>query len=154
VVGLASRSKIDFVKALGADHGFDYGEAGWAAKVAEATGSQGVQVFLDSIGDLGSEAFPLLSPFGRWVIYGTREGTHNALLAEAALAFIGKNLSLSGFNLGANLHLVPHALQELFNSLTDGSLKVEVSKYPLSDARVAHSLIEERKTAGKLILVP
>ena len=29
------------------------------------TRSQGVQVFLDSIGDLASEAFPLLSQFGR-----------------------------------------------------------------------------------------
>lgn len=154
VIGLAAESKLDFVKGLGADYTVDYRKAGWAARVAEVTGSQGVQVFLDSIGDLANEAFPLLSPFARWVVYGTREGTHNALPAEASLAFIGKNLSLSGFNLGANLHLVPHALQELFKSLIDGSLKVQVSKYPLADAGVAQMQFEERKSAGKLILVP
>jgi NADPH:quinone reductase-like Zn-dependent oxidoreductase len=113
-----------------------------------------VQVFLDSIGDLASEAFPLLSQFGRWIIYGVRADKQNALPAEALSGLIGKNLSLSGFNLGANLHLVPHALQELFASLIDGSLKVEVSRYLLADARVAHTLLEERKTAGKLVLVP
>lgn len=154
VIGLASQSKVDKVKGLGADHAIAYGKPGWAAKVAEVTGSQGVQVFLDSSGDLASEAFPLLSSFARWVIYGTREGQRNALPAEAALAFIGKNLFLSGFNLGTNLHLVPHALQELFKSLMDESLKVQVSKYPLADAGAAHRQLEERKTAGKLILVP
>ena len=49
------------MKGLGADHILDSGKAGWAANVSEVIGSQGVQVFLDSIGDLASEAFPLLS---------------------------------------------------------------------------------------------
>ncbi len=154
VIGLASESKFHLVKSLGADHVIDYGKAGWAANASEVTGSQGVQVFLDSIGDLASEAFPLLSQFGRWIVYGIRAGKQNALPAGELSGLIGKNLSLSGFNLGANLQLVPHALQELFKSLIDGSLKVEVSKYPLADARIAHIAFEERKTTGKLVLVP
>jgi len=64
VIGLASESKVDLVKGLGADHVFDYGKAGWSAKALDVTRSRGVQVFLDSIGDLASEAFRLLSQFG------------------------------------------------------------------------------------------
>src|SRR6266567_3010846 len=63
VIGLASESKLDLVKGLGADYVFDYGKAGWSAKALDVTRSQGVQVFLDSIGDLASEAFRLLSQF-------------------------------------------------------------------------------------------
>ncbi len=155
VIGLASESKVNFVKGLGADHVIDYGKPGWAAKVSEVAGSEGVQVFFDSIGDLASEAFPLLGQFGRWIIYGLRIDKHVAPLpAVAPSVMIGKNLSLSGFNLGINLHRVPSALKELFKSLMDGSLKVEVSKYPLADASRVHTLFEGRKTTGKLVLVP
>lgn len=79
VIGLASESKFDLVKGFGADHVIDYGNVDWAVKVSEVAGSQGVQVFLDSIGDLASEAFPLLSQFGRWVIYRVRADKNNAL---------------------------------------------------------------------------
>lgn len=155
VIGLASESKVTLVKDLGADHVIDYGRTGWAAKVSEVTGPQGVQVFLDSIGDLSSEAFPLLSQFGRWIIYGLRADKRIAPLpAEAPSIMIGKNLSLSGFNLGINLPRVPSALKELFKLLIDGSLKIEVTKYPLTDASRVHTLFEERKTTGKLVLVP
>lgn len=154
MIGLASESKVDLVRGLGADHVIDYGKAGWAAKVSEVTGSQGVQVFLDSIGDLASESFPLLSQFGRWIIFGLRADKQNALPAEALPVLIGKNLSLSGFSLGGNLHRVPRALEELFKLLIAGSLKIEVTKYPLADARRVHSLFEDRKTTGKLVLIP
>jgi NADPH:quinone reductase len=154
VIGLASESKFDLVKGLGADHVFDYGKPGWAAAVSEVTRSQGVQIFLDSIGDLASEAFPLLSPFGRWIIYGVRTGKHNALPAEALWPIIGRNISLRGFNLEGNLDQAPHALQELFKFAIDGTIKVEITKFPLTDVSAAHALFEEGKTTGKLVLLP
>ena len=107
VIGLASKSKGDLVKGLGADHVFEYGKTGWSAEVFDVTRSQGVQVFLDSVGDLASEAFPLLSSFGQWIIYGVRTGKHNPLPAQAVWPMIGKNISLTGFNLGANMRHAP-----------------------------------------------
>ena len=154
VIGLASEFKFGLVKGLGADHVFDYSEPGWAAKVSEVTRSQGVQVFLDSVGDLRSEALPLLSRFGRWIIYGVRTGNLNALPAEALWPMIEKNVSLIGFNLEGHIHHVPHALRELFKLVSDGSIKLEVTKYSLADASIAHTLLEERKTTGKLVLIP
>jgi len=154
VIGLASESKFNLVKSLGAAHAFDYDKPGWSASVANVTGSQGIQVFLDSIGDLASEAFRLLGPFARWIIYGARGGKQSALPAEALWPMIEKNISLIGFNLGGSLDQVPHALGDLFKFVTAGSLKVEVTKYPLADASRVHTLFEGRETTGKLVLIP
>jgi NADPH2:quinone reductase len=154
VIGLASESKFDLVKGLGAEHVFDYGKAGWSAEVSKVTRSHGVQVFLDSIGDLASEAFPLLSQFGRWIIHGIRTGNHNALPAEAVGPMIEKNVSLIGFNLEGSLQHVPRALEELFKFVMDGTVKVAITKYPLADASIVHTLVEQRKTSGKLVLLP
>jgi hypothetical protein len=154
VISLASESKVDLVKGLGADHVFDYGKDGWSAAALGATRSQGVQVFLDSSGDLASEALPLLTQFGRWMIYGVRTGQHNALPAEALWPMIEKNISLIGFNLEGSLQHVPRALGELFKFVIDGSVKVEIAKYPLTDASIVPTLFEERKTTGKVVSLP
>jgi NADPH2:quinone reductase len=154
VIALASESKFDLVRGLGADHVFDYAEPGWSAKALDAIGPQGVQIYLDSMGDLATEAFPLLGLFGRWIIYGARGGKQNSLPVDALWPMIEKNISLSGFNLAGNLDHVPHALEELFKFAIDGSLKVEITTYPLADASTAHALFESRKSTGKLVLVP
>jgi NADPH2:quinone reductase len=154
VIGLASASKFDLVKGLGADHVFDYRQADWSAKVSDVTRSHGVQVFLDSTGDLASWVFPLLGPFGRWIIYGVRRDQQNALPAEAIWSMIEKNISIGGFNLERHLQDVPRALGDLFKSAIDGNLKVEIIKYPLADVSKVHALLEQRKTTGKLLLIP
>jgi NADPH:quinone reductase-like Zn-dependent oxidoreductase len=67
---------------------------------------------------------------------------------------IEKSISLTGFNLGGNFGEVPRVLRELFTLATNGSIKVEITKYPLAEASVAHSLLEGRKSTGKLVLIP
>jgi NADPH:quinone reductase len=86
VIALASESKVELLKGLGADHVFDYGKPGWSAKAADVTRPQGVQVYLDSMGDLATEAFSLLGQFGRWIIYGARSGKQNAPSGRRGLA--------------------------------------------------------------------
>jgi NADPH:quinone reductase-like Zn-dependent oxidoreductase len=65
VVGLSSKSKFELVRSLGADHVADSDDAGWARSIKEVVGEKGIQVYLDSIGDLRTEAFPLLSQSGQ-----------------------------------------------------------------------------------------
>jgi NADPH2:quinone reductase len=154
VIGLSSESRFDLVRSLGAAHVFDYDKPGWSAEASKVTQPQGVQVFLDSIGDLATEAFQLLSPLGRWIIYGARGGNQNALPAEALWPLIQKNISLIGFNLEGHLDQVPRALGKLFELVISESLKVEITRYPLADASRVHTLFEGRKTSGKLILIP
>jgi NADPH2:quinone reductase len=154
VVGLTSKSKFDFVRSLGADQVADSDDAGWARSVKEAVGEKGIQVYLDSIGDLRTEAFPLLSQFGQWIIFGVRSGTRNALPFEAIPVMIEKNITLCGFNLEGSLHQVPQALSALFKLVGEGKLKFEITKYPLSEAAKVHQLFEARQTSGKIVLVP
>ena len=154
VVGLASKSKFEPVRSLGADNVADPGDAGWARSVKEAVGEKGIQIYLDSIGDLRTEAFPLLSQSGQWIIFGVRSGKHNTLPFEAIPVMIEKNITLRGFNLEGSLHQVPQALSALFTLVSAGKLKLEVTKYPLSEAAKVHQLFEARKTSGKIVLVP
>ena len=154
VVGLTSKSKFEVVRSLGADHVADSDDAGWARSAKEAVGDKGVQVYLDSIGDLSTEAFPLLSQSGQWIIFGVRSKMRNALPFEAIPVMIEKNITLRGFNLGGSLQKVPQALSALFTLVGEGKLKLEITKYPLSEAAKVHQLFEARKTSGKLVLVP
>ena len=154
VVGLTSKSKFDLVRSLGADQVADSDDAGWARSVKEAVGGKGIQVYLDSIGDLRTEAFPLLSQFGQWIIFGVRSGASNTLPFEAIPAMIEKNITLRGFNLEGSLHQVPQALSALFKLVGEGKLKIEITKYPLAGATKVHQLFEARKTSGKVVLVP
>jgi NADPH:quinone reductase len=154
VVGLSSKSKFELVRSLGADHVADSDDAGWARSVKEAVGEKGIQVYLDSIGDLRTEAFPLLSQSGQWLIFGVRSDMRNALPFEAIPAMIEKNITLRGFNLEGSLHQVPQALSALFKLVGEGKLKFEITKYPLREAAKVHQLFAARKTSGKLVLVP
>ena len=154
VVGLTSKPKFEAVRTLGADQVADSHDGGWAASVKKAVGEKGIQVYLDSIGDLGTEAFPLLSQSGQWIIFGVRSDTHNALPFEAIPVMIEKNIALRGFNLEGSLSEVPQALAALFKLVAEGKLKLEVTKYPLSEVAKVHQLFEARQTSGKIVLVP
>jgi NADPH2:quinone reductase len=154
VVGLTSKSKFAGVRSLGADHVADFDDAGWAASVKQVVGEKGIKVYLDSIGDLRTEAFPLLSQFGQWIIFGVRAGSRNALPFEAIPVMIEKNITLRGFNLEGSLHQVPQALSALFKLVSEGKLEIEITKYPLAEATKVHQLFEARKTSGKVVLVP
>ena len=154
VVGLTSKSKFEVVRSLGADHVADSDDEGWARSVKEAVGEKGIQVFLDSISDLRTEAFSLLSPSGQWIIFGVRSEMRNALPFEAIPVMIENNITLRGFNLGGSLQKVPQALSALFKLVGEGKLRLEITRYPLSEAAKVHQLFEARKTSGKVVLVP
>jgi NADPH2:quinone reductase len=45
--------------------------------------------------------------------------------------------------------------EDLFNWMASGELKVRIDKtYPLDKAAAAHRYLEERRTKGKVLLVP
>jgi NADPH:quinone reductase len=154
VVGLTSRSKFELVRSLGADHVADSYDPGWAASVRKAVGANGIQVYLDSSGDLATEAFPLLSQSGQWIVFGVRSDKRNALPFENIAKMMEKNITLRGFNLEGSLHQVPQAPSALFTLVGEGRLKLEIAKYPLSEAANVQRLFEARKTSGKLVLIP
>ena len=154
VIGLASPGKHDFVRKNGADHVFDYRSPGWSSSVRDVVGARGVDIFLDSIGDLQTEATGLLAAGSHWIVYGARAESQKPLPAEALWPMIEKNIALRGFNLLGWAEHFPRALSQLFDWATTGKLKVETRKYPLAQASVAHAQFEGRRTVGKVLLIP
>jgi len=154
VIALAAREKHDFVRRYGADQVFDYRTPGWSSLVREAVGDGGVDLFLDSIGDLRTEGFGLLGTGAHWLVYGARAKSQEPLPGEALWTIIEKNLTLRGFNLEGSLQHFERALASLFDWVRTGQLKVETRKYSLAQASLAHEHFERRETVGKLLLVP
>ena len=154
VIGLASREKHEYVRKNGADHVFDYRGSGWSSSVREAVGERGVDLFLDSIGDLQTEGLGLLGAGAHWVVYGARAESQRPLPNESLWHLIEKNITLRGFNVEGSFQHFQRALAQLFDWTTSGRLKVETRTYPLAQASLAHQHFEGRETVGKILLVP
>jgi NADPH:quinone reductase-like Zn-dependent oxidoreductase len=65
-----------------------------------------------------------------------------------------KNVTLRGYTLQSSFQHVPLALKDLFAWVADGSLKIDVTRYPLRDAAKAQDDFAARKTTGKIVLKP
>ncbi len=154
VIGLASPSKHDYVRSLGADAVFDYTQPGWAKDVQAETDGTGVHVFLDSQGELETEAFDALAVKSHWLVYGAQAGSQSVLTTERIRVMQGKNITLRGYNLYANVSEWGRGVQELLSWATTGKLKIDVTRFPLADAAKAHKAISARQTTGKVVLEP
>ena len=153
-IGLASPSKHDFVRSNGASHVFDYRSPGWAASVREVVGERGIDLYLDSVGDLQTEAFSLFGVDAHWVVYGVRTESHRPLPSEALWPMVEKNVTLRGFSLEGSAPHFERALAQLFDWTATGRLKVATRRIPLAEAPRAHRELEGRETVGKVLLIP
>jgi NADPH2:quinone reductase len=154
VIGLASTSKHDRIRALGVDAAIDYTHTGWADLVLKETGETGVGIFLDSQGNLDSEGFNTLGVGGHWIIFGTQTKSLEPLNPNRLGAFFAKNLTLRGYSVYYDVPRFGRALGEMIPWVTSGKLKVDVQSFPLSEAADAHIAISERRTIGKVVLLP
>ena len=154
VIGLASPSKHDLVRSLGADAVFDYTQPGWSKSVIAEAGEAGVSVFLDSQGDLGTEAFDTLGQKAHWLVFGGQSGSRNGLPGERLWGMVFKNITLRGYNVSSNSADWGRGIEEMLGWATSGKLKLETQSFPLADASKAHEAISARKTTGKVVLVP
>jgi NADPH2:quinone reductase len=97
-----------------------------------------------------------LNPLGTIVGIGFADGWWDPL--DTAL-MVGRNLALQGFYLGRLMKLRPDVVREAVGELVAlweaGAVRPLVgATFPLERAGDAHSLIEERKSVGKVVLVP
>ena len=83
-----------------------------------------------------------------------RSTNGNGRPGQFAGHLLEKNLTLRGYTLQSSFQHVPLALRDLFAWVADGSLKIDVTRYPLRDAAKAQDDFAARKTTGKVILKP
>jgi NADPH:quinone reductase len=147
VATASSEEKRRVAVDLGADEAFGY------------DGFDGVKadVVLDSVGgEVFERSFGVLKPLGTVIAIGFAGGWWQPLDPGP---LVGRNLGLRGFYLGRLMRhrpdVVRAATSEIVQLWADGAVKPLVgATFPLADAAEAHRLIEERRSIGKVLLVP
>lgn len=155
ITTVSTDEKEALARGAGADHVLRYD--GFAAKVRELTDGAGAHVVYDGVGkDTFDDSLAALRVRGTLVLFGAASGPVPPVDPQR-------------LNSGGSLYLtrptIVHFLQdaqerrwrsgELFGAVADGSLKVRIgARYDLADAASAHADLEQRRTTGKVILVP
>jgi len=151
----STEEKARLAREAGADETIGYD--GFADRVKEITGGEGVAAVYDGVGQATfTEGLKALRPTGRMILYGAASGQPDPLdlrvLAPAGSLYVQRP------TLGTYAR-TPELLREragaLFELIESGRLDVRIgARYPLEQARQAHEELEARKTTGKLLLVP
>lgn len=153
----SSASKLDIARQHGAEHTFDYSTAAWVEGVKDATGGRGADVIYDPV---GGEIFDLSTKCiafgGRLLVIGFASGVIPSIQVNRVLL---KNISIVGLHWGAyrqhDPEKIPQAMEALFAMYERGAVRPVVSStYPLAEAAQALQEIAERRSVGKVVLVP
>ncbi|GAA1517431.1 zinc-binding dehydrogenase [Kribbella lupini] len=156
IVGLAGGpEKTRQVRELGAQLVVDYRQPGWAEQVRESidpgeSAGRGVTVVLDGVGgEVGQQAFELLGIGGRILMFGWSGGGPVELTTADLMQ---RGLSAT-WAIGPKLM---HRLRELetkaLEETAEGRWLPLVTSFPLAKAADAHRALENRETAGKVVL--
>ncbi len=152
IATVGSESKAAYASALEANDVINYQACDFAESVLSITGGIGVHTIFDGIGkNVVDGNFHCLRKGGLLLYYGSTSG-HPQFPADQVLM---NSLRVEGFvifHLFGRPNLWNSGVKAVLGSLDDGSLKVSVDVLPMGDVGRAHTLIEERKVVGKLVL--
>lgn len=151
-------AKAQFARDLGARVVIDRRKQNIADAVRAATGGRMADFILDPIGGPAfSDNFALLAPFGLVVSYGRLNGYPSGDI-PGALIKVGKAGALRTFS----MHVFdpwPERRREgmrwLIDRLGEGKIRPRIhGTLPLSQASMAHEMLERGDIIGKLLLTP
>lgn len=158
VIGTASPSKHEVVRAQGADHVVDSGGANLAAEVLRLTAGAGADLVLESVGGATLDASLAATKrvTGRVVVYGVVGG--NAAITNWELVY-KHQVHIVGLNIGILLRAAPQifgeVMHELFGLIAAGVLTPsQPTTYSLAEGPKALAELQARATVGKLALLP
>lgn len=157
VVGLAGGpDKVDRVRKLGATAAIDYRADGWPDDVRAALGDRTPTVLLDGVGgDAARDAFDLIGPGGRVVLFGASSGAPLALTtADLAARSLRATWALGPRMLGRPGGIRALETRALAEAAAGRLVPLVDDPFPLADAAAAHRAIEGRATIGKVVLTP
>ncbi|GAB2616221.1 zinc-binding dehydrogenase [Kribbella endophytica] len=146
VIGLAGGAeKTRQVQELGAQLVIDYRQADWADQVEEKP-----TVVLDGVGgEVGQQAFELLGIGGRILMFGWSGGGPVELTTADLMQ---RGLSAT-WAIGPKLmHRLRDLETEALRRTVEGEWVPLVTSFPLAKAADAHRALENRETAGKVVL--
>jgi len=148
VAAVGSEEKMELPRSLGAVEAVTYDELG---------GLEQVDVVFDLVGgDVFAASLSLLRPLGTAVAVGYAGGLWHDV---SPTWLVGRNIGVHGFYLGRLIgrspDLVEQAGRDVLRLWEGGVVRPIVgAAFPFEQAGEAHRLIEERKSTGKVVLVP
>jgi len=158
-VTAGSEEKLNRCRELGADILINYRDSDFVASLAEATDNHGADVVLDNMGAsyLGRN-IDALAMDGHVVIIGMQGGRKG----EVDIAkLMGKRGNITSTGLrgrpltgpGGKADIVADVRAKLWPLIADGSVQPIVStELPITEAPLAHQLLDSPETVGKVIL--
>jgi NADPH:quinone reductase len=148
----SSESKRELIRELGATP-LPYGPES-VARTREQTDGQGLDAVFDSVGrTTQAESLSMLGLYGQLVFFGEAGGSPAPIHPDELYP---RNLRVSSFWLAADPpERWNDARRELQELVLAGRLRVTLGQlFPLAEAAEAHRRLEQRKSHGKLILLP
>ena len=157
IATVSTEAKAALARACGANEVILYSQQDFEAEVKRLTGGRGLDVVYDSVGrDTFEKSLNCLKPRGMMVLYGQSSGRVEPLDPQV--------LNRKG-SLFLTRPTIAHYLQtraefldrasDLFKWVADGSLKVRIDQtFPLAQTAAAHTYMEERRTLGKVLIIP
>jgi NADPH2:quinone reductase len=156
IAAASSEEKLAAARAAGAEATIAYEDEDLKVRARELSGG-GVDVVVDPVGDrFADPALRALRWMGRYLVIGFAGGAIPALPANQVLL---NNRTVLGVDWGAWTMRDPDGNQALLAELLalagSGALSpVEPTAYPLDQAVQALTDLQDRKVAGKVVLVP
>jgi NADPH:quinone reductase-like Zn-dependent oxidoreductase len=140
--------KRALARELGAEQCFDHTDPDWGKQARAASGGQGFDVVVEHVGPATWDtSMRVLGRLGRLVTCG---GTTGPSVKITLPHLFIKQQSVLGSTMGPR-----GALPIIFDHVARGAYKPVVDRVlPLSKVREAHTLLEERKVHGKLVMTP
>lgn len=158
VIGTVStQEKAELSRQTGAEELIIYTQVDFQTETMRLTGGSGVDVVYDSVGRTTFEkSLACLRPRGFMVLYGQSSGAVEPLdpqeLNRRGSLFLTRP-SLGHY--AADREELLWRAKDLFAWIARDELDLRIDKtFSLSDAPEAHRYIEDRKTKGKVLLVP
>lgn len=140
------------------DHIFYSRDTTFSTAIRQATGGQGVDVVLNSLGsEFLRESWNLLSPFGRFIEIGKADITKNSRLEMAQFE---NNVSFASVDMTKVAAYRPKLMKRLLNDveklMSSGSIKPvgPITKYGISEVEAAFRSLQSGKSMGKLVIAP
>jgi len=154
---VSTEQKAELSRKAGADHVIIYTKQNFLDEVTRITGNRGVSVVYDSVGrDTFEHSLNCLRPRGYLVLYGQSSGKVPPV--DPQILNSGGSLFLTRPTLRdyiAGTDSLRMRAGEVFGWIESGRLSLRTEhNYPLSQAFVAQSELEGRRTTGKIVLIP
>jgi NADPH2:quinone reductase len=156
IATVSTAAKEAAAREAGAEEVIRYTEADFVAEVKRITDGQGVDVVFDGVGkDTFDGSLAAVRARGKIVVFGHPSGPASPL--DMSIGPTGSIVvvkpTLPDF-IATRDELFARA-RDVFSWVASGEVTVPIGqKYPLEDAATAHADLQERRSVGKLLLIP